>query len=136
MFSVGADTILSILSGLIVLATGMWSRGGFSNTLVYEAFKAHSPGLGKWVLLASITLFVLTTVIGNSFNASQSFAAFTRYRWMLGYYFVLAVLIFCGALANVVTIWKVMDVMQLMVAIPHLIGLFILSLSKGKLLKV
>lgn len=136
MFSVGADTILSILSGLIVLATGMWTRGGFSNTLVYEAFKAHSPGLGKWVLLASITLFVLTTVIGNSFNASQSFASFTRYRWMVGYYLLLATLIFCGALANVVTIWKVMDVMQLLVAIPHLIGLFILSITRGKLLKV
>lgn len=136
MFSVGADAILSILSGLIVLATGMWTRGGFSNTLVYEAFKAHSPGLGKWVLLASITLFVLTTVIGNSFNASQSFASFTRHRWMLAYYLILALIIFCGSLANVVTIWKVMDVMQLMVAIPHLIGLFMLSISKGKLLKL
>lgn len=136
MFSVGADTILSILSGLIVLATGMWTRGGFSNTLVYEAFKAHSPGLGKWILLASITLFVLTTVIGNSFNASQSFASFTRYRWMIGYYLVLAILIFCGALANVVTIWKVMDVLQLLVAIPHLAVLFVLSITKGKLLKV
>jgi AGCS family alanine or glycine:cation symporter len=136
MFSVAADMILSILSGLIVIVTGLWLRGGFSNTLVYEAFRAYSPGVGKWVLLGSITLFVLTTVIGNSFNASQSFASFTNYRYMMWYYAVLSVLVFCGALVNVTLIWKVMDILQIFVAIPHLIGLFVLSLRHSKLIHI
>jgi alanine or glycine:cation symporter, AGCS family len=136
MFSVAADMILSILSGLIVIVTGLWMRGGFSNTLVYEAFKVYSPGVGQWVLLVSLTLFVLTTVIGNSFNASQSFASFTNYRWMVWYYVALAVVIFAGALADVVLVWKLMDIAQVLIAVPHLIGLFILALRKGKLIHV
>lgn len=136
MFSVIADMILSILSGLIVVVTGLWMRGGFSNTLVYEAFKVYSPGIGKWVLLLSITLFVLTTVIGNSFNASQSFASFTRYRWMFWYYLALAVVVFAGALADVTLVWKIMDLIQIFVAIPHLIGLLVLAFRKGKLIHI
>lgn len=136
MFSVAADMILSILSGLIVIVTGLWMRGGFSNTLVYEAFKVYSPGIGKWVLLLSITLFVLTTVIGNSFNASQSFASFTKYRFMVWYYLALSAVVFFGALADVTLVWKIMDLMQILVAIPHLIGLLVLAFRKGKLIHI
>lgn len=132
MFSVAADMILSVLSGLIVLVTGLWVRGGFSNTLVYEAFKAYSPGIGKWVLLFSITLFVLTTIIGNSFNASQSFASFTQFRFMKSYYIVLSIVVFFGALARVDFVWQLMDILQILVAIPHLIGLFFLSIKYAK----
>lgn len=135
MYSIIADTFLATLSGLIVLTTGLWSRGAFSNTLVYEAFKMYSPGLGKYVLLASVSLFVITTVIGNSFNASQSFASLTRYRWMNAYYIFLAIVIVLGAHAQVPLVWKVMDVMQIMIAIPHIIGLIILAMRRSDVLK-
>lgn len=135
MFSVAADMVLSILSGLLVIVTGVWSRGEFSSTLVYEVFRDYSSGFGKYVLLASITLFVLTTVIGNSFNASQSFASFTRYRGMTAYYIFLCVIIFVGALVQVPLAWKIMDILLVLVAIPHLVGLFALSLKHSKLIK-
>ena len=135
MYSIIADTFLMTLSGLLILVTGLWSRGAFSNTLVYEAFKTYSPGIGKWVLLASVMLFVLTTVIGNSFNASQSFASLTRFRFMNWYYAFLAVVVVLGAHAQVPLVWKIMDVMQIMVAIPHIIGLF-LSNKRSDVLKI
>ena len=135
MFSVVADMMLSFLSGLLVIVTGIWSRGGISSTLVYEVFKDFSGDIGKWVLLVSITLFVLTTVIGNSFNASQSFASFTRYRWMRWYYGALGVVIFTGALVSVPLIWKLMEVMLVFVAIPHLLGLLVLHIKYPEWLK-
>ncbi len=136
MYSIIADTFLMALSGLLILVTGVWSRGAFSNTLVYEIFKTYSPGIGKWVLLLSVMLFVLTTVIGNSFNASQSFASLTRYRFMNWYYLFLATVVVFGAHAQVPLVWKIMDVMQIMVAIPHIIGLFILSIKRNDVLKL
>lgn len=135
MFSVIADMILSVLSGLLVIVTGIWTRGQFSNTLIYEVFCDYSPAMGKWVLLASITLFVLTTTIGNSFSASQSFASFTKYRGIFWYYVFLSVIIFVGALVQVPLAWKIMDLLLIMVAIPHLIGLILLSFKHGKLIK-
>lgn len=135
MFSVIADTILSVLSGLLILVSGAWIKGEFSNILIYEVFKSYSPGFGKWVLLMSITLFVVTTIIGNSFNASQSFASFTRYRGMIPYYLFLSAIVFWGALAQVSLVWKIMDVIQVLVAIPHLLGLLYLSVVYGHMLK-
>lgn len=135
MFSVIADMTLSVLSGLLVIVTGIWSRGEFTSTLVYEVFRDYSSDLGKWVLLLSITLFVLTTVIGNSFNASQSYAAFTKYRGMKIYYFILCIIMFIGALVQMPLAWKVMDILLVLVAIPHLLGLLYLSVKHSKLIR-
>ena len=135
MFSVIADMILSTLSGLLVIVTGIWMRGDFSNTLVYEVFKSYSPGPGKFVLLLSITLFVLTTVIGNSFNASQSFASFTKHRGLVWYYLFLCAVIFLGALVEVPLVWALMDILLVIVAVPHLIGVLVLSFKHKNLLK-
>ena len=135
MFSIFADTLLALLSGLLVVTTGVWNQGTFSNTAIYEIFKTYSPGFGKWILLLSISLFVITTIIGNSFNGSQSFASFTKYRFMIVYYVFVAISVFVGAYMEVPTIWKLMDVLLICVAIPHLIGLFILSIRRSDLLK-
>lgn len=136
MFSVVADMMLSMLSGLLVIVTGVWSKGGkFSSTLVYEIFRDFSSDIGKWVLLLSITLFVLTTVIGNSFNASQSYASFTNHKKMKRYYIFLGFVIFFGALIEMPLAWKVMDIILILIAIPHLIGLLLLSVKHSKLLK-
>ncbi len=135
MFSVIADTFLSVLSGLLIIVSGAWLTGQFSNVLIYEVFKSYSPGFGKWVLLVSITLFVVTTIIGNSFNASQSFASFTNYRGMVPYYAFLSAIVFVGTIAQVTLVWKMMDVVQVLVAIPHLIGLTFLSIKYGHMLK-
>ncbi len=136
MFSIIADTTLALLSGLLVIVTGRWMTTVFNPTIVYEIFKSYSPGFGKWVLLASITLFVVTTVIGNSFNASQSFASFFGTRGLRWLYLVLVLIIFGGSLMHVELVWRMMGVVQDLVAIPHVIGLFVLTFMYGKLLKI
>ncbi len=137
MFSIICDTTIAFLSGLLVLATGVWlTTTTFSNTLMYEVFKNYSSGLGKWVLFTSITLFVVTTVIGNSFNASQSYASFFKERGMKWFYAFLCLIIFGGALMKVQLIWEMMDIIQVLVAIPHIIGLLILAFRYDKILRV
>ncbi len=136
MFSIIADTTLAFLSGLLVLVSGQWVNTTFSTTMVYEIFKNYSPGMGKWVLLTSVTLFVITTVIGNSFNASQSFIAMCGTQWIKAFYIMLAIVIFAGSLLYVELLWRMMDVIQMLVAIPHIIGLFILTFTHGKFLKL
>ena len=63
---------------------------------------------------------------------AKSFASFTRFRFMTAYYVVLSGIVFLGAFARVDLIWQLMDVLQILVAIPHLIGLIVLSLKYGK----
>lgn len=134
LFSMASDAFLSALSGLLVLLTGVWTYGPLRNTLVYESFEFYFPVFGKYVLLLTITLFVLTTIIGNSFNGVQSFKALAGHRWLQGYKVITIVAIFVGAFAPVTLMWNVMDVLLTLVAVPNLIGLVILAYRKPHVL--
>lgn len=136
MFSAGADAFLSLLSGLIVLVTGVWMQGEFRGTLVYEAFRMHSPIVGRLILTFSIGLFALTTVMGNSFNGRQSFAAITRYRWLTHYVLFTVLTIFIGSQLHAKLVWEMMDTVLIFVAIPNLIGILYLAHKNPELLKV
>ena len=136
MFSASADAALSFLSGMLVLVTGLWMQGEFRSTLIYEAYKLHSPVIGQWVLLISISLFVLTTVIGNSFNGIQSFTALMKNRWVKGYIALTILTIFIGSLLKVQLIWEMMDTLLMLVVIPNLIGLVILACKRPEVLRV
>lgn len=136
LFSAGADAALSFLSGMLVLVTGLWTQGQFRSTLIYEAYKLHSPVIGQWVLLVSISLFVLTTVIGNSFNGIQSFTALMKNRWVKSYIALTLLVIFVGSLLRVQLIWEMMDTLLTLVVIPNLIGLVILACTRPEVLKV
>jgi len=135
MFSGIADIMLSCVSGMLILVTGVWISGDFRSTLIYEAFKLKAPGVAQLALLVSISLFVLTTVIGNSFNGSQSFAALTNNRGTKLYLLFLVTVIFCGALLPVPLIWAIMDTISTFVAIPNLIGILILAFKKPEVIK-
>jgi AGCS family alanine or glycine:cation symporter len=132
MCSMIADIMLSSLSGLVILVTGVWIKGGFRSTLVYEAFEMHSPFLGKYVLLISLALFVLTTIMGNGFNGLQSFNALTRYRFSRIYIAFMTLVVFLGALTPVPLMWEMADTMMVLVALPNLIGVITLALRYRK----
>jgi AGCS family alanine or glycine:cation symporter len=132
MGSMVADAILCSISGLLVLVTQVWKfpSDSVGSTLVYEAFKLNAPPMAKWILIASLSLFVLTTVMGNSFNGLQSFGALTNHRYRNLYILGTVIMIFCGALLPMPLIWEVSDTLLRLVAIPNLIGLMILSIKR------
>lgn len=138
MGSMIADAFLSAISGLLVLITGVWSIGSFRSTLTYEVFKLYAPGVGQYVLLFAVTLFVLTTVMGNSFNGVQSFGILVNdnKKLMRAYVFCTLAFIFSGALIPMKLLWSIMDTLVMMVAIPNLIGVLILAFKQPEVLKV
>ncbi len=136
MCSTIADAILSILSGLLILVTGVWTKGEFRSTLIYEAFRLHSPLVGRYVLILSISLFVITTVMGNGFNGMQSFSVLTRYRWVKAYIVFATMIVFIGALIPVPLIWQIADLIMIMIAVPNLVGLILLTFRKPEILNI
>jgi len=136
MCSMGCDAFLATVSGLLALVTGVWMQGEFRSTLIYEAFLLNAPFFCRYILVVSVALFVLTTVIGNSFNGMQSFNVLTRYRWRGCYIATITIVIFCGALVSVPLAWEITDTIMVFVTIPHLIGLMILAGKHYKTLKL
>ena len=138
MGSIIADACLSALSGLLVLITGIWSLGSFRSTLIYEVFKLHAPGIGQYVLLFSVTLFVSTTVMGNALNGMQSFGILVKDNHILMKLYMgfnLAA-IFIGALVPMKLLWDIMDTLVMFVAVPNLIGLVILAFKRPDVLRL
>lgn len=130
MFSMMADAFLCLISGLLVLSTGLWQGGVLTATTVYRIFEVYYPVIGPLVFAACIILFISGTTIGNGFNGSQSFASFTRYRWINWYYGFIALTVFLGAISDVPLIWAIMEFLLPLVAIPNLIGVLILAFRK------
>jgi AGCS family alanine or glycine:cation symporter len=135
MYSIIADMILSLISGLIVLVTGAWYMCGANDILIYEAFCNNSPLIGKYILITTVSLFALTTIIGNSFNGSQSFASFTRNRHMLWYHAAVACGVYFGAQTQVPLIWALSEILLALVALPNLIGIIFLAYKYPAVLK-
>lgn len=136
MFSMLSDAFLSLLSGLLILVTGVWVYGDFRSTFIYEAFKLHAPYFGNVVLLITITLFVLTTVIGNTFNGRQSFALLTNNRCTIGYLAASVLAIFIGSLLEVRFLWSYTDVLLTLIAVPNVLSLIYLALTRSEVLKI
>lgn len=136
MYSALADILLCLISGLLTLVTGIWLTGKLNNTLIYEAFKLHIPFEGgQLILIAAIFLFVLTTLIGNTFNGSQSFAYFTNYKYIKPYFIFAGLVAFSGAFMAIPFIWNLMDIILVLVAIPNLIGIIILTFKHPEIIK-
>ena len=135
MCSTASDILLCLLSGLLVLTTGVWITGDFRSTFIYEAFSINTPLFGKYILLASLALFIVTTIMGNGFNGVQMFNALTRNRWTKWYIGFLVITVFAGALISVPLVWELTKTVIAIVAIPNLVGLIILTIKNPKVLE-
>ena len=135
LYSVAADIFLCLISGMLVIVTGVWESGEFSNMLMFKVFDSTFPGIGYLVLFITLFLFVLTTLIGNSFNGGQSFASFTKHKYMTLYYVYISVAIFFGAIVRVPLMWAITDIMVIVISIPNLIGLVYLSFRYSSILR-
>ena len=136
MYSMMSDAFLTTMSGLLVLMTGIWNNGVFRSTMVYEVFKMNVPGIGQLILLTSITLFVVTTVIGNTFNGLQSAASLFPRRWVTLYMHCSVIMIFAGSLLPAKTTWDFIDFVMTFAIIPNLIGLVWLTIKRPELLEI
>lgn len=132
MYSVAIDTFFCLISGFVVLVTGVWTSGAACNSLIYDAFEVGLPNIGPTILIFSLILFVTGTAVGNSFNGSKSFGFFTGNKYLICYYIFVASMIFLGAIAQSLTLWAIMDFILPLTALPNVIGLIYLTLHHRK----
>jgi AGCS family alanine or glycine:cation symporter len=136
MYSMLADGMLCMISGMLVLVTGVWQgKCEMTGRLIYEVFKDFSPAMGKWVLLFSICLFAITTVVGNGFNGAQSFGSFTHHRGVKFYFIFVAGVVFLSTISPVPAVWQVMSLLLILVVLPNLLSLLYLAWKHPKVLE-
>ena len=90
--------------------------------------------MGNYVLLLGVFLFVLTTIIGNSFNGSQIFASLFGNKYVIFYNIFAISAVFLGAFFPVPFLWEFSDFILVCVAVPHIVSLLFLSFKYSYML--
>lgn len=136
MVSVWSVCFISLLSGLVVLATQTWQDAslGMGINVIIKSFALHFPSIGPVILIASAFLFAFGTILGNSYNSSQCFLYLTNNHGIAWCYSIIGAAILAGTLIETAFAWTFVDFLIIPVAVPHISAIVILALRKRYLL--
>jgi AGCS family alanine or glycine:cation symporter len=126
MYAMVVDCFLCTLSACLALIVGVDKTSTIDPAALYHKLQLLVPAWGSWILAGSVALLVATTIMGNSFNARQTFAWFTKGRYTQLYVACAAAAVFTGALVSPAILWTLSDALLAAVALPHLCGLVVL----------
>ena len=94
--------------------------------LVMYAFSSNMPGGGLIVALG-ITLFGFSTILGWSYYGEKCVEFLFGEKSLLYYRIIFIFIVLFGTLMSIELVWPLADIMNGMMAIPNLIGIFFLS---------
>lgn len=134
MLSTYMAGFVSFVSGCVTLVTKTWLSPDLplGISMVAESFRLYFSVFGIIIVAISTILFGFGTILGNSFNGSQCFAYLTKNRGVKYYFFLMGVMIFIGAIAEVKTFWSFIDLILASMAVPHMAALIIYAHKKPK----
>lgn len=127
VYEVFADTIvICTITALVVLTSGKWTTGLTGVELATESFKTGFS-LGGYVVSIALSLFAFSTIIGWYYYGERCFAYLFGDEHVLIYRLIYIPLTYVGAIGGLENIWDISDTLNGLMAIPNLIGLFLLS---------
>jgi alanine or glycine:cation symporter, AGCS family len=124
------DTIVvCTFTGLVIIASGVWSSGETGASLSALAFEKGIPfQLGAEVVSISLAFFAYSTLLGWSYYGEKSIEYLFKESAVKPYRVVFTIVVLLGALVKLDLVWTFADIMNGLMAFPNLIGL--LGLSK------
>lgn len=134
MVSVYSNGFICLLTGLMVLVSGVWGDPSVSTdiTMLSKIMEVHFGSMGPLILAICAFLFAYGTILGNAYNGSQCFLYVTKNRWLYFYYFMASFSVFLGTIFGVKFVWTMIDFFILPVAVPHMIGITLLALKRDR----
>jgi AGCS family alanine or glycine:cation symporter len=123
------DTIVvCTLTGLAIIATGVWNSGAAPGVLTQMAFDTtFGGGLGSIMVALAIVMFAFSTILGWCYYGERSVEYLFGEWAILPYRVLFVVAAFIGAVRTVDFVWVFSDVMNGLMALPNLVGLVLLS---------
>ncbi len=122
------DTIIVCsITGLAIIASGVWTSGESGAALTSLAFETSLPGFGGYLIAIALSIFAFTTILGWSYYGEKCVGYLLGATVLIGYRILWIVAIYFGATADLGFIWLLADTLNAMMAIPNLIALILLS---------
>jgi len=122
------DTIvICSITGLAIVASGVWTSGATGAELTAAAFESALPGVGGYVVAFSLALFAFTTTLGWSFYGEKCVQYLFGIRSVTPFRLLWVAMIPIGASADLGFLWLLADTLNALMAIPNLIALLLLA---------
>lgn len=122
------DTIIvCTITGLAIVASGVWDSGQRGAALSIAAFESALPGIGGHILSFSLLLFTFTTILGWSYIGERCWSYLFGIKTILPFRIFWVVAVYAGATAQLELVWAIADILNGLMAVPNLIALILLS---------
>lgn len=127
VFEVFVDTILiCTMTALVILVTGQWSSGLKGAALTSSAFQVGFKG-GGFVVSIGLTLFAFSTILGWAYYGEKCMEFLFGKKSVLVYRLIYVPVVAVGAIGGLQEVWAISDTLNGLMAIPNLIGVFMLQ---------
>jgi AGCS family alanine or glycine:cation symporter len=122
------DTIVVCsMTGLAIVASGVWTSGKTGAELTQLAFQSAMPGIGDEVVAVALAVFALTTILGWSYYGERCWQYLAGSWTIVPYRVLWTVAAFLGAVTHLDLAWTIADTLNALMAVPNLIALLALS---------
>ncbi len=124
IFGVFTDTlVICMLTGLVILTTGVWESGETGAALAAQAFATGLPGdWGHYVVSIGVILFAFSTVIGWAYYGETGATYLFGTGVLLPYRLLWIAFVFVGATGSLKIIWDISDTLNGLMALPNLVA--------------
>ncbi len=127
-----SSLVVCTITALVVAVTDVLGMVGPDGrvlngaTLVMQAFRSVIPGGGA-IVAVGLVLFGYTTIIGWAYYGEKCVEFMAGEKTLKIYRLLFCVMAFFGAIMSFDIVWPLVDIMNGLMALPNLIGLFALS---------
>ncbi|GAG40440.1 unnamed protein product, partial [marine sediment metagenome] len=124
--------VVCTITALVIAVTGVLgeldANGQLLNgpPLVMHAFRQAIPH-GDSIVAIGVVLFGFSTIIGWAYYGEKCIEYLFSERAIIYYRIVFCLIVFSGTLLSIDIVWPLVDIMNGLMALPNLIGLFALS---------
>jgi AGCS family alanine or glycine:cation symporter len=116
--------VVCTMTGLAILATGVWTSGETGAQLTTMAFSRALPGEhGGIIVTLGLILFAFSTILGWCYYGEKSIEYIFGEKAVVPYRIVYCLFVAVGAMVKLELVWLLADMMNALMAIPNLIGL-------------
>lgn len=124
------DTVvICFMTGLVITVTGVYTNDAVSNNGILMTSNAFATVISWFpiVLSIAVTLFAFSTMLTWSYYGERSWHYLfgPKFSWL--FYLIFCSATFVGGVAHLGIIIELSDLMMLAMALPNLIGLYMLS---------
>lgn len=122
------DTIIVCsMTGLAIIASGVWTSGESGAALTGAAFASAMPDTGRAIVAIALAVFAFTTILGWAYYGERCWEYLVGEAAELPFRVLWVLAIPLGAVAQLDFIWLLADTLNALMALPNLLTLLLLS---------